>query len=239
VRVAVDTSSEVGNRSVRALLSEESIDYIGVINETVPRRKRSGPMEDLASYDVLLSDGTSDVHRLIGQCSVARVPLVLWHELDPTLQGPTSIPVVHGANIAVALTSALCSHPSASITDDDNVVIGWTEPGSPNRDGMALPFPDPVGNAWGVERSPGRYAAYREDEWGGAVVDVSGPSGRRILGVADHGAYIEAITLAGTAIVAGSGHYEAGSSPASAAPEHLLNTFVDMELEMAVWRSNS
>lgn len=239
MRVAVDTSTEVGNRSVRALLSEASIEHVGVLNESVPRRKRSGPMTDLASYDVLLSDGTSDVHRLIGQCSVARIPLVLWRELDPTLQGPTSVPVVHGANIAIALTSALCSHPGAGITDDDNVVVGWTEPGNPNRDGMALPFPEPVGSVWGVERSPGRFAAYRDDEWGGAVVDVNGPIGRRILGVADHSAYIEAITLAGTAIAAGEGHYEAGSSPASAASEHLLNTFTDMELEMAVWRSNS
>jgi hypothetical protein len=236
VRVAVDTSTEVGNRSVRALLSEDSIEHVGVLNESVPRRKRSGPMTDLASYDVLVSDGTSDVHRLIGQCSVARIPLVLWHELDPTLQGPTSVPVVHGANIAVALTSALCAHRSASITDDDNVVVGWTEPGDPSRDGMALPFPEPVGNAWGVERAPGRYAAFRDDEWGGVVVDINGPTGRRILGVADHSAYVEAITLAGTAITAGKGHYEPGSSAASVASEQLLNTFTAMELEMAVWR---
>lgn len=245
MRVAVDTSTEVGNRSVRALLSEDRIDHIGVLNEDVPRRRRSGPMDDLASYDVLVSDGTSDLHRLVGQCSVAGVPLVLWRDLDPNLQGPTSVPVVHGANVATALTGALQTHPSARITEDDNVIVGWTEPGKPNRTGMALPFPDPTGSLWGTPRSAGTtpgspegYVAFTDDEWGGAVVEVNGPSGRRIVGVSDHGAYIEAITLAGTAIVAASGHFEAGSSAASVASEHLLNTFADMELEIAVWRSS-
>lgn len=239
MRVAVDTSTEVGNRSVRALLSEDFVEHVGVLNEDVPKRARSGPMVDLASYDVMLSDGTTDFHRLVGHCSVARIPLVLWQDLDPTMQGPTSAPVVHGANVATALTAALCAHPSAAITDDDNVIVGWTEPGKPHRSGTPLPFPEPVGSAWGTERSPGRFAAMREDEWGGAVVDINGPAGRRIVGVADHSAYIEAITLAGTAITAANGQYEVGSSPASIADEHLLNVLTEMELEFAVWRSDS
>lgn len=239
MRIAVDTSSEVGNRSVRALLSEATVDYLGVLNEQVPRRKRSGPMIDLDSFDVLVSDGTTDVHRLVGQCSVAGVPLVLWHDLDDDLRGPTSVPVVHGANVAEALTGALLSHPAAAVTDDDNVIVGWTEPGNPHRDGFALPFPEPIGSVWGRERAPGRFAALRDDEWGGAVVDINGPSGRRIVGVADHSAYIEAIVLAATAITTGAGHYNAGSHSASVAGEHLLNVLSDMELEIAVWRSHS
>lgn len=239
MRVAIDTSTEVGNRSVRALLSEDFIEHIGVLNETVPNKARSGPVVDLASYDVLLSDGTTDFHRLVGQCSVAGVPLVLWHDHDATMGGTTSIPIVHGANVATALTAALCAHPNAQVTDDDNVIVGWTEPGKPQPSGEALPFPDPIGSVWGSRRSPGRYAALRDDEWGGAVVDIDGPAGRRIVGVADNSAYIEAITLAGTAITAANGQYANGPIPASEAGEHLVNVLIDMELEFAVWRSDS
>ncbi len=239
MRVAVDTSTEVGNRSVRSLLSESRVAFVGVLNAEVPRHKRSGPIDDLATFDVLMSDGATDFHRLVGLASVAEIPLVLWHELDAPLQESAPIPIVHGANVAIALTGALASHPNAAITDDDTVVVGWTEPGKPHRSGHPLPFPEPIGSVWGKKRSEGRYAAFLDNDLGGAVVDVEGPTGRRIVGVSDHAAYIEALTLAGTAITVAETQHGAGAVSAGTLGEQLLNTVSAMELDVAVWRSNN
>lgn len=243
VRVAVDTGTEVGNRAVRALLGERSIDFIGVLAGGVPNQQRSGPVDTLDGYDVLMSDGTSDVHGLIGRAAVAGIPLVLWLDLDDHLDAPGHIPVIHGANVALALTAALTSHPAAASQRGDVVRIGWTEPGKPLKRGEPMPFPDPVGNTWTKRRGPGRFSAgrfvgFRDDEWGGAVVDVEGPSGRRIVGVADHAGYIEALTLASVTLLAGEGAYDTRSQAAASNPEQLLNKLGDLELEVAVWRSS-
>lgn len=220
------------------MLSDSNVEYVGVLNEAVPKNRRSGPIDSLDGFDVLMSDGTSDVHRLVGRCTVEDVALVLWP--DATLEpGPCSVPVVHGANVATALLTALTSHPAADITADDVVVRGWTEPGKPLTSGISVPFPDPLGAQWGRERSPGEVVAFRDDEWAGAVIDIDGPTGRRIIGVSDHAAYMEAIVLAGVAIAAARGVFEPSIGPASSEPEQLLNVFDTLELELAVWSSNT
>lgn len=237
VRIAVDTASEVGNRTVQALLGERSVEYVGVLSVGTPRRKRSGPLTTLDGYDVVVSDGTSDIHVLAGRASVAGLPLVLWRDSEGHLDAPSHTPIINGANVASALTAALATHPAAATHPGDVVRIGWTEPGTPLKRGEPLPFPDPVGTIWTKKRGPGRFVGFRNDEWGGAVVDIDGPSGRRIVGVADHGAYLEAITLAAVALLAGEGVYDCRSQRAAARPERLLDKVYELELEVAVWRS--
>lgn len=194
-------------------------------------------MHDLASFDVLISDGTSDFHSLMGRASVAGVPLVLWNDLDASLQGRAQAPVIYGANVASSLTAALLTHPVAALSQDDSVRLAWTEPGTPLRRGEPIPFPDPVGNSWAKQRSNGGWVAFRDDEWGGAVVDVDGASGRRIVGVADHSAYIEAITLAAVGLLAAEGMHEARIQDAATHAGQLLDKVTELELEVAVWRS--
>jgi hypothetical protein len=237
VRVAVDTSTEVGNRMARVLLGESSVAYLGVLAGGVPTRSRSGPVEDLASFDVLISDGTSDFHFLVGRSSVAGIPLVLWNDLQPALAGSGYTPVIFGANVATALTAALSTHPVVSIAASDSVRVGWTEPGKPRRRGEPLHFPEPVGSSWGKRRKGAGFVVFRDDEWGGAVVDVQGETGRRIVGVADHSAYIEAITLAAVGILAAEGTYGPGTQAASVNADQLLDKVTELELEVAAWRS--
>lgn len=237
MRVAVDTGTEVGNRMARVMLGEPSVSFLGVLAGGVPNRARTGPVEDLDSFDVLVSDGTSEFHSLVGRSSVAGIPLVLWREIDPTLDGSSQAPVIYGANVANALTAALTTHPDVAITPSDSVRIGWTEPGAPMRRGEPIPFPEPVGSSWAKRRKSGQFVAFREDEWGGAVVDVEGDAGRRIVGVADHSAYIEAITLAAVGLLAAEGAYGPRIQNTAQHPAQLLAKVTELELEVAVWRS--
>jgi hypothetical protein len=238
VRVALDTSTEVGNRCARVLLGEASVSYLGVMNGTVPSRHRSGPISDLSGFDVLVSDGTSDIHSLIGRASVADVPVVLWSDEAGVGKGSTRVPIVYGANVATALTAALRSHPAAEIDAEDVVRVSWTEPGKPHRSGIAITFPEPVGNQWGKKRGSGTFVALVEDEWAGAVVDIEGPRGRRIVGVSDHGAYMEATVLAATALAVATTTLEPKLTPANVIAADVLDRLADVELEVAVWRSS-
>lgn len=238
MRVALDTGTEVGNRCARVLLGESSISYLGIVNEPVPSRRRSGPISDLTGFDVLVTDGSTDAHSLLGRASVARVPMVLWEDGPRIASGSTPVPVVHGANVATALTSALAAHPAAETYDTDSVRISWTEPGKPHRSGTPLTFPEPVGNQWGRKRAPGRFVAMVDNEWAGAVIDIDGPEGRRIVGVSDHAAYMEASVLAAAALAVGSQQLDAKVTPASSLGPILLEKLADVELEIAVWRSS-
>jgi hypothetical protein len=219
------------------LLGEASVEYLGILFGDVPTRKRSGPVTELSGFDVLISDGTTDIHRLMGHASVASVPLVLWKEGDPRSDGPASIPVLHGANVATALTAALLEHPDAAAAGDDAVRISWTEPGKPLKRGVPVIFPEPIGNVWARKRGKDRFVAFVDEEWGGAVVDVEGPSGRRIVGVSDHAAFTEAIVLAAVGLVAGEGNPEPTVCSAATKAEQVLNKIGALELDIAVWRS--
>ncbi len=236
MRVAVDTRTEVGNRMVRTLLAEGDVAFVGILNEAVPSRKRSGSIDDVSGFDVLVTDGEADTTDLLAQASVAGCPLVVWPELA-RIDSSATVPVVHDANVSGALTAALATHPATEVSVDDTLTVAWTEPGKPLKRGHPLPFPDPIGVLWGKKRDDGRYVAFRDDEWAGAVIDIDGASGRRIVGVADHGPYLEALILAGVTIAAARGHYATGTHPASSQAEHLLPIFDELETEIAVWRS--
>lgn|GEM_PF-1634252 len=237
VKVALDTSTEVGNRCARVLLGETSVEYVGIVGDLIPSRRRSGPIKDLSAFDVLVSDGTKDFHTLMGRASVAGVPIVLWPELSPHDDGASTVPVLHGANLATTLTAALSTHPDAAVVPGDIVHVGWTEPGKPLRKGYPLTFPEPVGNVWSTGRSEGSHVAFVDDEWGGAVINIEGPGGRRIVGVSDHAAYLEAMVLAAVGLVAAEGTLEPAIASGTTRAEQVLNKLAELELEVAVWRS--
>lgn len=238
MRIALDSSEEVGARAGRVLLAEDSLTYLGLTRPS-PRRSepRTGPVGDLSSYDVIVSDGATPASTLIASAAVHGVPLVLWND-EPTLhRGAAVAPVAVGANVGSTLAPALLHHQAAAVEAADTVTIAWTEPGAPRRKGRAIVFPDPVGMCWARKRSRERFVAYRDDEWAGAVVSVSGPAGDRIVGVADHASHLEAITLAATALAAADGAYDAHIQDAANQGARVLSKAMSLELDIAVWQS--
>jgi hypothetical protein len=240
VRVVLDSTSEVGQRAGHVLLGEVGLEYVGLWDSPdASKRDRSGPVSDIAGFDVVVSDRETNFDELLARCSVEGVPLVLWPDAPDLHEGPAASAVAKGANVGSGLSEALTYHPSAAMDADDSVVVGWTEPGNPNRSGTALPFPDPVGMAWGSERGTNRFVAFRDDEWGAATVTLEGGSGRRIIGVADLSSHLEALALAAAGLAAAEGAYENRIQMASQAGEQLMNKLLHLELYVAVWRSTS
>ncbi len=238
MRVALDSATDVGSRTARILLAEDSVTHLGFMQTLQGSAgRRSGPAGELSSYDVVVSDGTTRVDDLVEQTSSSGVPLVLWLDEPGLNRGQRSATVVAGANVGSALAPALARHPSAAITDSDSVTIAWTEPGSPQRRGTAVAFPDPVGVVWASERSPGKLVARQAGEWGGAVVLARGPQGERVVGVADHAAHLEALTLAAVALVAADHGYDELIQDASTRSSMVLAKAMGLELDIAVWRS--
>jgi hypothetical protein len=204
-----------------------------------PADRRAIQTRDVTDADVLISDGTTPMASLIGRASVAGVPLVIWPDAPNSEYGPASVPVILGANVGSALVDALLTHPASMPTPEETTRVAWTEPGRPHTDGVPIAFPEPVGAAWSEERSSGRFVAYRDDEWAGATSVVEGPGERRVVGVADHGAHLEALTLAAVGIVAAAGFFETGIQPPQPALPEILAEARNLELDVAVWRSTS
>jgi hypothetical protein len=202
-----------------------------------PPDRRATVDRDVTGVDVVISDGTTPLTSLIGRASVAGVPLVVWPDASSSEFGSAAVPVIVGANVGSTLADALLTHPASSPTSDDAVTVAWTEPGKPHRRGTPIAFPEPVGMAWADERSRGRFVAFREDEWAGATTIVDGPSGQRIVGVADHGAHLEALTLVAVGIVAADGSFDSGIQTTAVALPAILAELRNLELDVAVWRS--
>lgn len=240
MKVLVDATTEVGQRTARILLSESDVDFIGLWNDdTATRGARSGPASSTSGFDVAVSDADDPSSSLAAHCSVEGIPLVLWSDGAAIPRGSTNAPVVVGANVGTALAEVLRFHPTANASSEDSIRIAWTEPGRPLRRGEAIVFPDPVGTAWSRERAKDRFVAHTDGLWGGAVIELQGPAGRRIVGVADNASHLEALVLAATTLVAADGGYPSAVSTAASAGEQLLNKLIHVELDFATWRSAS
>ena len=239
MRVALDSGSEVGQRAARILLSDDRRTELVMLNPGWrPSDARAIHARDVTDVDVVISDGTAPLASLIGRASVAGTPLVVWPDIPESGFGPATVPVVGGANVGSTLSNALVSHPASMPTSDESVRIAWTEPGRPHRTGTPIAFPEPIAMAWTNERSPGRFVAYRDDEWAGATTIVEGPGGRRVVGVADLGVHLEAITLVAVGLVAAGGHFESGIQTTERGLPAILAEVRNLELDVAVWRSN-
>jgi hypothetical protein len=242
VKFAIDSGTEIGQRAARILLGDHDCTGLVILNKgwlpDDPRVTRgSGTSSDVIGVDAVISDGTSALTSLIGKASVAGIPLVVWPDAPESDLGPASIPVIVGANVGSALVDALLTHPASSPTAEESVTVGWTEPGKPQRNGAPIAFPEPVGMAWSDERQDGRFVGYRDDEWAGATTIVEGPSGQRIVGVADLGAHLEALTLVAVSLAAARGSFETGIQRAGHASAVILKEARGLELDVAVWRS--
>ncbi|MEN8237753.1 MAG: hypothetical protein ABFR53_00995 [Actinomycetota bacterium] len=239
MRIALDGTDEIAARTARVLFAEASVSHIGFMQSGMPLLgKRTADVGDLDTYDVIVSTGETPASDLVALASVGGVPLVLWHDEPGLHRGSSTVPVVVSANVGSALAPALTHHPSAAVTNSDTVTIAWTEPGKPFRTGEAITFPDPVGPVWARERASGRFVARTSQNWSGAVVTVQGPDGDRIVGVSDHGAHLEALTLAAVALLTAEGTYDSTIGEASVRGREVLARAMDMELDVAVWRSS-
>ena len=236
--IALDSGSEIGQRTAWVLLGDARCTQLVMLNPGwKPSDSRAIQTKDVSDADVLISDGTTPTASLIGRASVAGTPLVIWPDATESEYGPASVPVIVGANVGSALVDALLTHPASMPTPEETATVAWTEPGRPHRGGVPIAFPEPVGAAWTEERSSGRFVAYRDDEWAGATTVVEGPGGRRVVGVADNGAHLEALTLAAVGFVAAAGYFEAGIQPPLFALSEILAEARNLELDVAVWRS--
>jgi hypothetical protein len=238
VRIALDTGTDVGQRTARIFLGDPRCDRLLLINSWwVPKDSRVCQTRDFSDVDVVVSDGTTPLTSLIGRSSVAGAPLVFWPDVPTSQLGAAAIAVIVGANVGSTLADALLTHPSSQPMQEDTVKVAWTEPGSPHRKGTPIAFPEPVGMAWSDKRAEGRFVAFRDDEWAGATTIVDGPSGQRIVGVADLGAHLEALTLAAVAFTAATGSFNPGIQSTAMARGAILSEARNLELDIAVWRS--
>jgi hypothetical protein len=239
MRIAIDGTDEIAGRTARVLFAERSVSHIGFMQSGMPRLgKRTTEADDLETYDVILSTGETAVTDLLARASVLGVPLVLWHDEPDLHRGPSTMPVVASANVGSALAPSLVHHPSAGVTRSDTITIAWTEPGRPLRKGEAVTFPDPVGHVWAKERGDGNLVARTADDWSGAVATVRGPGGERIVGISDLGTHLEALTLASVSLLTAGGIYGPTIGDASERGAELLAKAMEMELDVAVWRSS-
>jgi hypothetical protein len=168
---------------------------------------------------------------------VTGIPVVVWADTSDVAPGNAVVPIVLAANVGSALPVALLSHPTASLEDDDPISVAWTEPGKPRRRGDTVVFPDPVGRVVARRRPSGELVATVDGDWAGVVVHIGSEDDRRIVGVADHAAYLEALVLGAAVLAAAAGAYPPGVHRASDAGEHSLNALDEVELDIATWRS--
>lgn len=238
MRVLVEATGEVGQRTAQVLLSQASVDYVGILRSTNPKRsKRSGSASGPEGYDIAVTDSPGSPSNLIAQCAVTGIPVVVWADATDVAPGKAVIPIVLAANAGSALPGALLSHPTASLHDDDPVTVAWTEPGKPKRRGETVVFPEPVGRAVARQRSAGELVATVDGDWAAVVAHIGSDDDRRIVGVADHAAYLEALVLGAVVLAAAAGAYPPGVHRAGDAGEHLLNALDQVELDIATWRS--
>lgn len=254
MRIAVHHASEVGVRAGRILLGERELIVLGVTDgsgrSSDPRVHR---VEDLADYEVLVTDDLDDPLRRADEALDAGIHCVLWAP-DGTAFGDDDErqsyqeafraegrTLVVGANLGSAVAPALASHEVARAGEVFEVSVAYTEPGAPLRRGEAIPYPDPVGALWGRElprRPPYRTVVTPvRGDWAGALarVTTASPDGvvTRVLGVADLAAHLEAIALAAGAVAAADGLYAPGVQPAWIATEGYLARALTLGLEVA------
>lgn len=240
MKFALDSGSELGQRVARVLLGDHRCESLVMLNaDWMPRDSRVTHTKDVTDVDVVISDGTTPLTSLVGRASVAGIPLVVWPDSAASELGSAAVPVVVGANVGSTLADCLLTHPASRPTAQESVTVAWTEPGKPHRDGTPIAFPDPIGMAWAEERSSSRFIAYRDDEWAGTTTIVEGPDGKRVVGVADVGAHLEALTLVAVGLVAADGSFESGIQTSAAAHTAILAELRNLELDIAIWRSTS
>jgi hypothetical protein len=222
------------------LLNETGINALGLIDRD-PAGGDDGRVQradDLSDFDAVVTDAEDPVE-IVHRALVAGTPVATWVDFE----GPIAeVPVLGGANLANGITPCLAHHEAARSAEVLQEVLAWTEPGRPLHRGTAVAFPDPVGARWGTtlpsraEPIPTtRIAVPIRGEWAAASAEVTcaaeGGVIRRVVGVADLAAHLEAIALAAAAATLGS--FPPGPCHPSDAAEEYLSKALEMGLAVA------
>jgi hypothetical protein len=250
MRIAIDHDSEVGVRAGRILLGEGGLEALGVVGKRPGKGDdRLVRVDDLADFDVVVTDAAEDLSPLIEAALEARIGCVLWADAEEVAaeysdQFLTSLQtLLVGANLGSGIAPSLASHERARSTEVLDVTLAWTEPGKPLRRGTAMPFPDPVGPRWASERAhhgdERTFVAPVSGEWAGAMARVTGSSGdgvhTRLVGVADLAVHLEALALAAGALAVAQGAYAPGAQRPAAASEAFLARALAAGLAVAAY----
>jgi hypothetical protein len=196
---------------------------------------------------VLISDHADHLAKQYRQASNHGIPLVVPGSRAP-FKGEPDIPVVIGADRSAGLAACLAAVDSARRGNPLEVVVGWTETGTPLRRGQALAFPQPVGNRWAHEVTPvwpdsppgvTYLAAPIEGPWAGVTARVTTASEEgvevRTIGAADDALYLDGIALAAAGLVAGEGAFPVGLHVPTAAASSYLDVARRAGLDVATF----
>ena len=226
MRIALHPASSVGVRAGRLLLGERALETLGITGTPVHERDpRVVPIEDVAGYDVFVTD---DDDLTIARAAVEEgVPVVTWVDGDGLNVADPEVPVLTGANLATGIGHALLARELGVSDDTEASLLAWTEPGSSLRSGEPVTFPDPVGARWGrIRRREGDHVDVVvpvPDEWAGVVVRITEPDRTRILGIADLAEHLEALALTAGAVAVAGGETPGGRvRPEDVADAYLL-----------------
>jgi hypothetical protein len=250
MRIVVDHQSEVAIRAGRILLGERSLEALGVLGKEPGRGdERLVRVDDLADFDVIVTDSVDDIPVIVESALEARIGCVLWADGEEAAEayGERFVEELQtllvGANLGSGIAPSLAAHERARSAEILDVTVAWTEPGRPLRRGEPIPFPDPVGPRWARERShvgkQRTFVAPVADNWAAALAKVTGSSGdgvhTRLVGVSDLALHLEALAVAAGAVAVAQGVYTPGAHrPADAAEDYLARALA-AGLEVAAY----
>lgn len=245
MRLALRATGEVATRAGRILLAERSLTALGLVDQRPTEKDpRLEYVEVLATYDALITDAVQPIDD-IEMALNAGISCVVWVDAEEAHDeyhddfAAAGLRLITGCNLASGIAPALVTHEVATTDNVLETSIAWTEPGTPRRRGRAVPFPDPVGSRWAEECSTSLadrcYVARVNGEWAAAMAQVTGASEAgvvtRIVGVSDLAVHLEALALAGGAIVVGD--FPSGSSHPADEAEIYLSRLLDAGLDVA------
>ena len=248
MRVALEATGKIGSRAARVLLAERSVEAVGLIGRRATSPDpRVTTITNLAGWDVVASDATDHLARRYRQASDHGIPLVV-PDSHIEIGTEPDIPFVVGANPIFGVAGSMAAHECDRHHNPLEALVGWTEPGTPLRKGLALTFPEPIGNVWAEATQniwPAAPPVTRfleapvDGPWTGVAVRVTAATSEgvetRTLGVTDDQAFLRGIAFAAAILVAGAGSYPVGRSFPTVAFEAYLEAALGAGLEIATF----
>ncbi len=191
MKVAIHRSGPAGARAAHVLLAEPSVAELGILDDGSPiDDPRVSSVTGLHGWDVVVTDAAPS-STLLTRCEESGVRLVT--AAQQVAAG--NVALVYGASLA-SLARAVAATQSTPVT-----AVAWTEPGQPPTLGTTVAFPPPVGHRRARRTPDGSLVAPVDGDWAGLVIHA----GDRIVGVADHRDWLDAIALASAVFVVPSG----------------------------------
>jgi len=251
VRLALHSTGETGRRAGRILLAELGLEALGMYGRRSPgtEERRATAIATLAGFTVLASDDTVAPLDLAAVAAEDGLSCVLAADAtpDPNLAARFA---TRGRSLLVSaslcgLAEALACRAAGEGAAPDALLIAWTREGKPERGGLAVPFPEPVGPRWGRRLAPWpddparttRVQAALSGPWAGALARATTGSGRRraerLVAVADDRRHLEAIALAAGALLLARGGVPPGVCRPGQVGQAYLEACLGVGLEVA------